>query len=118
MSTTITRLDGETTTPDIVNGYRAYVPSRNIVRDALDGSIVVTLIPPRPRNGTLELVYAGEADAAAAVDLHCAPTTFALNSTTRDSIDMTYVLDEGEIEIELDVAGMWRVRVPFQEVRP
>lgn len=106
------------TTPTIVDGYEATRTSRNIVHDLISGGIAVTLISPRPRSGTLRLVYATESDAAFSVLLHAEETTFTLVDDDRDSLAMTYVIDGSGVEIALDDESrdVWVVSVGFQEV--
>ncbi len=118
MSTTITATStGGTTTPLLVNGYEAARQSRNIIHDLLSDGIAVTLINPRPRSGTLRLLYDDEAAAFAALNLHAEETTFAIVSDERAGVGMIYVLD-GDVSIALDeeTQTAWIVSVGFQEV--
>lgn len=118
MTTTITRTsDSATTIPDLVLGYEASRESRNVVHDLIGGGIAVTLVDPRPRSGTLELLYPLEADAAAAFDLHSVASTFTLVNDDLTGIDMTYVLD-GSLGVALDdeTRAVWVVSVGYQEV--
>jgi hypothetical protein len=93
--------------------------SRNIVHDLIGGGIAVSLIAPRPRGGTLDLLYPDEETAYAAVTLHLEETAFTLSETDRPHVSMTYVLD-GEVTIRLDedTLEMFVVSVGFQEVIP
>lgn len=119
MTTTITAAgSGDTTSPLTVVGYEAARESRNQTRDLLDGGIAVVLNKPRPRSGTLRLLYAEEAQAFAAMDIHAQETTFTLETDDRVSVGMTYVLGEGDVTIALDdeTRDAWVVSVPFQEI--
>lgn len=119
MTTTITAAgSGDTTSPLLILGYDAARGSRNQTRDLISGGIAVVLISPRPRSGTLEFLYEGEADAFAAVALHSEETSFTLESDDRVSVGMTYVLGDGDVTISLDdeTRDAWVVSVPFQEI--
>jgi hypothetical protein len=119
MTNTIVVQDGSggSTVPVLVLGYEAEQSSRNIVHDTLDGGIMVSLIPPRPRSGTLRLFYPSEAAADAARLLHRRPAPFTLTSTERTTINMSYVT-AGPARIVLDdqTRNAWVVEVGFQEV--
>lgn len=117
MSTTITATtSGDTTTPVAVDGYEAERVSQNIVHDLISGGIAVTLIEPRPRSGTLQLVYGNEEDALGAFNLHAQEDTFELVQDDVTGINMTYVLD-GALRITLgETRKEWTVSVGFQEV--
>lgn len=109
---------GDTTSPLLVLGYEASRRSRNTTRDLLSGDIAVVMNSPRPRSGTLELLYDVEGDAFAAVNIHAQETTFTLETDDRVSVGMTYVLGEGDVTIALDdeTRDAWVVSVPFQEI--
>jgi len=106
-----------TTTPALVLGYQTARTSRNIIHDLLSGEVGVALVAPRPRSGTLELLYPVEADAFTALNLHAEETVFTLTDTDRASVAMSYVVD-GDITIELDdeTRDHWVVSVGYQEV--
>lgn len=120
MSTTISSNATEDEfSPDVVDGYQATRESQNIVHDLISGGIAVTLIQPRPRSGTLRLIFGVEADAWGCYTMHSAETTFELSRDGLDRINMTYVLAPGNLDIELDATRKaWIVSVPFQEVTP
>lgn len=105
------------TTPLEVTGYAATRASRNVIHDTIDGGLAVVLVSPRPRSGTLELLYDDEAAAFAALNMHALETTFSLSSTERGAVGMTYVL-AGDLTIELEgqTRHLWLVRVAYQEV--
>lgn len=103
-------------TPTVIEGYRTARQSRNKIHDLLDGSIGVSYIAPRPRSGTLRLLFLSAATATAAYNLHAQETSFTLTSTDVPSIGMRYVLD-GSLDIELDARmGHWWVLVGYQEL--
>jgi hypothetical protein len=113
----ITRMsDSATTSPLLITGYDARRDSRNVTHDMLDGSIVMTLINPRPRAGTMQLLYASEYDAHAAMNLHATSATYTLETGDRFTVDMHYVA--GALGVQLDDAtrDMWVVSVDYQEV--
>ncbi len=107
---------GTTTTPLLVDGYDASRASQNLIHDLISGGIAVTLIAPRPRAGTLQLVYDNESDAFGAVVMHAAEDTFSLSRGDLTVIEMTYVLD-GAVSIAIDeTRSAWIVSVGYQEV--
>jgi len=117
MSATITRTtDSATTTPTLILGYETSRESRNTVHDMLDGTIVITLIKPRPRTGTLQLLYPVEADAQAALELHATNDTYELEETDRGTIDMTYVAMGLSIALDEETRDNWIVSVTYQEI--
>jgi hypothetical protein len=119
MTTTITAASGGSTSPLLILGYGTGRPGRNIIHDLIGGGIAAVLIAPRPRAGTLELLYESEAEAFAALDLHCSETTFTLTSTDRPAVDMTYVIADGSeprLDLDPETLRMWVHRVPYQEI--
>ncbi len=119
MTATITATaTDETVNPDLILGYITYRNSRNVVHDLLDGGIGVVFTAPRPRSGTLELLFEDETAAFEALALHEQESTFVLSSTERDVVDMTYVLGEGQLGLSLDdqTRTAWVLSVPYQEV--
>lgn len=117
MTTTITRTsDSATTTPTLVLGYAATRASRNVVHDLIGGDIAITLVPPRPRSGTLELFYPDETAAWAALTLHDETTTYTVASDDRVDIDMTYVANNVSIALDDSTRAVWVVSVDYQEV--
>lgn len=117
MPHTITANNGAgSTVPTAIEGYNPSRESRNVIYDLLDGSIAVAYIPPRPRSGTLRMLYKNQSDAFTAYTLHASPTAFTLSSTDVPAMGMTYVLD-GNLDIESDAEhGAWWVLVGYQEV--
>lgn len=117
MAHTISATNGAgTVTPAAIEGYNPRRVSRNKIHDLLDGSIGVAYIAPRPRSGTLRMLFPTETDAFVAYNLHAIETSFQLASSDVSSIGMTYVLD-GSLDIDLDSEqGLWWVEVGYQEV--
>jgi hypothetical protein len=120
MSTIITS-GADTLEPTLVTGYASRREARSIVHTILGRENPdVTFRPASLRSGQLELLFTGESESLDAEQLHATGQTFALISTDRASVEMTYVVADGTIERELDDAtrDVWIVRVPFQEVTP
>lgn len=117
MTHTISATNGAgTVTPSAIEGYNPSRVSRNKIHDLLDGSIGVSYVAPRPRSGTLRLLFPTQAEAFAAFNLHSVETSFQLTSTDVTGAGMVYVLD-GSLDIDLDSEmGLWWVEVGFQEV--
>lgn len=117
MATTFT--DGTTILyPTVVDGWDASRRARNIIHDVLGRADPdVTLRPAGLRSGKLRLVFADEADAMQASNMHAQAATFQLVSTDRDHINMTYVATD-EVRLTLDDAtrDAWVVEVGYQEV--
>lgn len=115
--TTITRTgDSATSTPELVLGYATERQARTVIHDLLDGSIAVALVAPRPRTGTLELLYPSEANAWSAFELHSDADSFTIADAGRPDINMTYVVTGHRIELDDATRDVWIVRVDYQEV--
>ncbi|CAI9386090.1 hypothetical protein [Microbacterium sp. T2.11-28] len=115
--TTITAVtSGNTTTPLAVDGYEAERESRNIIHDLLSGNVAVTLISPRPRAGTLQLMYTAHSDAFAAFNLHAEETVFTITNPDVTNVGMSYVVRDGIGIRQDDTRAGWIVSVDFQEV--
>ncbi|MDT0142795.1 hypothetical protein [Microbacterium sp. PRC9] len=117
MTYTITATNGAgSTAPISVEGYTPSRQSRNIIHDLLDGSIGVSYIAPRPRSGSLRLLYTSEALAFTALNLFAAETSFIFTSTDNPAVGMTFALD-GSIDMERTAdVNLWWVNVGYQEV--
>lgn len=101
--------------PVAIEGYAPSRESRNVIHDLLDGSLGVAYIAPRPRSGTLRMLFRDRTEAFFAYNLHAEETSFLLTSDLTE-IGMTYVLD-GSIDMDLDAkTGLWWVSVGYQEV--
>jgi hypothetical protein len=120
MTTTITRTsDSATTSPTLVLGYDTTRTGRNVIHNLIGGGIAVTLVPPAPRSGTLQLFYPAEADAWAALALHETADSFTLVNDERPGIGMTYVLDGGiTLTLDPETRDLWTLAVDYQEVEP
>ena len=116
--TTITRTsDSATTTPELVLGYTTERTSATEVHDLLSGDIAVTLVKPRPRSGTLALLYPEEADAWAGFDLHTEQAdTFTLTEALVASVGMSYVALSASLELDDETRSVWVLSVEYQEV--
>ena len=120
MGTTITNA-GDTITPTEVLSYLTARRSNNVIHRILNGTIAVSVLPPQPRAGSLELFFETEAAAAAADLFHTRSGTFALTTDDITTGNITYVLSEtGDIKRELDpqTRTRWIVTVDYQEVTP
>jgi hypothetical protein len=114
---TIITVGDHTMTPTQVLGYASSRQSRNIVHDILGReSPDITLRPASLRTGTLEMGFTSEADAKDAEDRHAVGGVFAIISTERASVEMSYVT-AGAIgrELEDSTRDAWVVRVDYQE---
>jgi hypothetical protein len=118
MSATITATNGAGTTAPItvLSPWSTAWRGRNVIHDLIGGDIAVALVAPRPRAGSMELLYTDEAEAFACAQLHREETTFALSETERPYVSMVYVVD-GEVTVSLDAATLdaWVVRIGYQE---
>ena len=121
MSATISATNGAgSTTPlTILSPWETSYRARNVIHDLIGGGIAVSLVAPRPRNGSMVLLYDNEAAAFAAAQLHLQETTFVLTETDPASVSMTYVVD-GDIRVSLDEQSViaWLVTIGYQEVTP
>lgn len=116
MAHTITATNGAgSASPTAIEGYNPRRESRNVFTDLLDGSLGVSYIAPRPRSGTLRLLFPTRVAAVAAFNLHSQRTSFTLASDVAE-VGMTYGLD-GTLDYQPDAAlGGWWVLVGFQEL--
>jgi hypothetical protein len=107
----------ENTQPLTVNGWGEGATGQNIVNPIIGGGVDVTLQAASLRQGSFELVYQDEDEAAFAFAMHQRPSTFTITDSERPSIAMTYVVD-GRISRTLDdeTRDYWLVRVEYQEV--
>jgi hypothetical protein len=121
MSVTITAANGSGTTSPmtVLSPYETARASRNLIHDLVGGGIAVSLVAPRPRAGTLDLLYSNEVDAYAALQLHAEETSFTLSDTDAPSVSMQYVVD-GDVRLALDEQTLivWTLSVGYQEVIP
>lgn len=120
MTTTIAH-SGGTITPVAVEGYRASRPARTVVHDVLNRENPdVTLRVFGLRTGSLRLVFRGEAEALSAFAALSIPQTLSASNTDVDAIAMSFVVAGGNLDLEQDDddTALWRIIVPFREVRP
>jgi hypothetical protein len=110
---------GSTVPLTILSPWETQYEARNVIHDLIGGDVAVSLVAPRPRNGSMDLLYATESDAFAAIALHREETTFTLTDTDRPSVSMSYVTD-GNLGIRLDESTLsaWIVSVGYQELTP
>jgi hypothetical protein len=110
---------GSTTPTTVLSPWATSWQSRNIIHDLIGGGIAVSLVAPRPRSGTMELLYQTEALAFAAATLHQEETTFTLIDDQTTNVSMTYVV-AGEVSVRLDEETLkaWVVTVGYQGVTP
>lgn len=145
MTTIITAEDGTAIYPTVVDGFESTRQSQNLVRTILgreDPSVAFR--PATLRSGTLRLVFAsasdggdglviidgivqslstpaqdGESASAQAESLHASGRKFVLTDTSRASVEMAYVVQQGgQIARSLDslTRRVWTLTIDFQEV--
>lgn len=120
MAAIITHSAG-TITPGVIDGFSATIPARTIVHAILGRSDPdITFKPAGLRTGTLQLVFATGADAAAAVAALRIPQVLTLSDADVPEVGMSFVVAEGDLVSALDprTRRVWTVTVPFQEVLP
>lgn len=102
----------------VVHNYSGARRVQNILHEQLHGSgHVVVHRPTRLRAGTLTLLFATSAHAAAAVTVFAATGhTFTLTADVA-ALSMTFVLAPGELDPQPQQGvGAWLLTVPFQEI--
>jgi hypothetical protein len=120
MTATVEATNGAGTTAPLstLSPYEATHTGRNVILDLLGGGLVVALIAPRPRSGTIEYLYGlDEAAARAGTALHREESTFILTDEDRPDIGMEYVVS-GDVRLRLDeeTQDVWILAVDYQEV--
>lgn len=118
MSTTITH-SGGSIVPAVVDGFEASRQMRTIVHTILGRPDPdITYRPAGLRKGTMTLVFATGAAAAAAEAALVVPQVFTLNDPDVPQVAMSFVVADGEVSRSLDSVTRvaWLVTVPFQEV--
>lgn len=117
MTTTVS--NGITTlTPTVVLGWESRQPSKTQIHPILGSTNPdVTTRPALLRTGTLELMFATEANANSCRTMHTAAGVFTLTSNDLSYISMSYVV-AGEVTVKLDDVTLNRfvVSIDFQEV--
>lgn len=102
--------------PLMVLGYDWERQGRNTIHETLSGQ-AVTLRPAGLRKGTLQYLFADEAAALEAEDVHAIADALTLADSDRPALGMRYVL-EGSIRLTLDpqTRHRWTVAVGFRQV--
>lgn len=108
--------DGSSTIYPIVVGWRSSRSARSIVHEILGNeNSDTTLRPAKLRAGTLRLVFQTPEAAAVAEELHAQAAVFTLTSEEITSLDMSYVVADGDIALSKDPSH-WVLEVPFKEI--
>lgn len=117
MANTIT--DGTTViTPELILGWQASQPSRNVVHEIVGKSSPdVTLKPAGLRTGTLELLFLTSAEAETARTMFQSAQSFLIESD-ETWLDLFRFVVSGSISSALEdtTRNMWTITVDFQEV--
>lgn len=116
MTTTLS--NGTTTlTPTVVLGWNSEQSSKTQIHEILGSATPdVTTRPALLRSGTLEVLFATEADANTCRTMHTAAGTFTLASTDLSYISFDYVVT-GTVKVEMDdTYTQWLVSIGYQEV--
>lgn len=111
----------DTIEPTIIEGYRSERESRNIVHPILGRAEPdVTLRPSSLRGGSLTLGFesaTSEDDSKAAEDILGDSGVFALTSSDRSTVDMSFVVvGTPARELEDETRDAWLVVFEYQEV--
>ncbi len=118
--TIITHKAGQIT-PTAVEGYRASRAARTIVADVANRSEAdITFRAFGLRTGSFRLVFDGEVPALKAYAVLSTPQRLSISNTEVASLNMAFVVPEGrdlDIEQDDDVPDLWRIVVPFLEVK-
>jgi hypothetical protein len=118
MSTITNSVDGATITPALVLGYATARQSATVLHWVIGRPDPdVTLRQARLRSGTLELLFATEAQAALCASIHARAAVFTLSDPDVSAVNMNYVTN-GRIAYTLDPQTLkqWTVSVDYQEV--
>ncbi len=107
--------------PLVVMNTQSARDSRNILHDVYGAEFpAVSFRPPTSRKGTLEMLFADEAEAWSAEQLHLYPGVFAIRFPVGHpmSMDMDYIVD-GPITRSLDPESRkrWLLNVAYREAR-
>lgn len=115
MSTTITHAGG--TISASMAAWDASAETRSIVHPILGRSDPdITLRPTGLRRGEFTLVFATGAAAAAAWTVLSDPQPLTLSNSGVIEVAMQFVVAGGDLSHALSSAGVWSLRVPFQEI--
>ena len=112
--------DGTTTsTPVLVIGYESKRASRNVLHEVIGRPDPdVTLRPASLRTGTLTMLYATEAAAAACETMHQAAVVLTITDDDLATAGMSYVVSGSITRALTDSRKLWTVAVDYQEVQP
>lgn len=105
--------------PEVVDGFEANREARTIVHTILGRSDPdITFRPLGMRAGTLSLVFASGASAAAAENILLSQQVFTLRDSAVPEVGMSFVVADGELVTRLDdgTRKAWIVEVPYREV--
>jgi hypothetical protein len=122
MTATLSRAaDGTTSVPTFVMGYQSSRESQNIWTSMIDGTEVLTVLPPKLRAGTLDLYYPSESAAwtAYAYLSHASTLWYRLVETVVTPVSM-YFHRDGAMDVELDSETLtqWVLHVGYKELVP
>jgi hypothetical protein len=117
MASIIYHADGSIT-PEVIEGFEASREARSIVHHVLGRSDPdITLRPAGMRTGTLTLVFADGAAAAAAEAALRVPQVLTLADPEVPEVAMPFVVTDGEIVQRINESRKsWTLELPFQEV--
>lgn len=110
-----------TITPRVVLGWEASRRARSLVHEVLGRPDPdITLRPAGVRSGTLRLLFATGAEAAAAASVFATAQTLTITDPDVAQVSMSFVVAEGDIVVQLDpeTRRLWMLSAPFQEVVP
>lgn len=118
---TITALDGTgaSFSPKTITRVDGSNDSANIVHQLIDGTIAATLVGDLPPSGTLTVIFTSDNEMRAAREILARPCAFALASSTRPVVDMTFIR-QGQLRPGMNdtVRSIWEFEVGYQEVIP
>ncbi|NYD65983.1 hypothetical protein [Agromyces atrinae] len=106
--------------PILVVGYESTRAARAIVHEILDNTAPsVVLRAAASRSGKLRLIFDNEEDAYGAERAHAESGYWTLTDPDRPSLNMTYVVADGDIVRTLDpeTRTIWVLEIPFVEVQ-
>lgn len=112
---------GGSLVPTAVERFSASRTVNTIVHDLLNREDPdVTFRPAGLRTGRFRLVFENEDAALSAYDTLASAQPFTILNPAVTPLNMTFIVAGGDLTIEQDsdVATLWRIDVPFQEVTP
>lgn len=110
---------GDSFHPIVINGWNPSADSANIIHELIDGSIAVTLIGDRLRQGDLTFIFNDDTTAETARAILARPAAFSLYVPERPVVAMRFVR-RGQVTsaIHDQALNVWVFTVGFQEVLP